>query len=213
MSGRWYNTHGAGFPNTLATLYPTRRRTQCFLGYRPRWSLRTWRRPEGLLVASWTATAQNRPVRADGRRPTLRRLSSLRARTFVQRGGRSRPRRRRLSKSHMWSRNLSRPMGPSSHAEAARYSNAMSPQNVELARRNFELVSQGADDQVARRLASNVEWHHNIGLGTRMEGIYHGREEVLALFRTLRESFGSGSNLRRSATSPLAKFCLSGTSM
>jgi ketosteroid isomerase-like protein len=66
----------------------------------------------------------------------------------------------------------------------------MSQENVDLARRNFELVSQGADDEVARRLAPNVEWHHNIGLGTPMEGIYHGREEVLALFRTLRESFG-----------------------
>ena len=66
----------------------------------------------------------------------------------------------------------------------------MSQENVDLARQDFELVSQGADDEVARRLAPDVEWHHNIGLGTPMEGIYHGREEVLALFRTLRESFG-----------------------
>jgi ketosteroid isomerase-like protein len=66
----------------------------------------------------------------------------------------------------------------------------MSQENVDLARRNFELVTQGADDEVARRLAPNVEWHHNIGLGTPMEGVYHGREEVLVLFRALRESFG-----------------------
>jgi ketosteroid isomerase-like protein len=66
----------------------------------------------------------------------------------------------------------------------------MSQENVDLARRNFELVSQGADDEVGRYLALDVEWHHNVGLGTPMEGIYHGREEVLALFRALRDSFG-----------------------
>ena len=52
-------------------------------------------------MGSWTATTQNRPVRADGRTPTLRRFSTLRARTFVQRGGRSRPRRSHFSKSHV----------------------------------------------------------------------------------------------------------------
>jgi ketosteroid isomerase-like protein len=66
----------------------------------------------------------------------------------------------------------------------------MSQDAVELARRNWELASQGADDEVARHLAPDVEWHPNIGLGSPMEGIYHGREDVLALFRALRESFG-----------------------
>jgi hypothetical protein len=40
------------------------------------------------VVGSWTATAQNRPVRADGRMPKLCRLSILRARTSVQRAER-----------------------------------------------------------------------------------------------------------------------------
>jgi ketosteroid isomerase-like protein len=67
----------------------------------------------------------------------------------------------------------------------------MSQQNVELARRTWELWSQGAaDDEIARRLAPDVEWHHQIGLGTPAEGIYRGREEVLKLSATLRESFG-----------------------
>jgi len=66
----------------------------------------------------------------------------------------------------------------------------MSHANVDLVRRTFELANQGADYLVARYLAPDVEWHHNIGLGTPMEGIYHGRDEVLALFRALRESFG-----------------------
>jgi ketosteroid isomerase-like protein len=66
----------------------------------------------------------------------------------------------------------------------------MSPENVELARRTWELWNQGADDEVARRLASGVEWHHNVGLGTPLEGIYRGRPEVLELFRAIRDSFG-----------------------
>jgi ketosteroid isomerase-like protein len=67
----------------------------------------------------------------------------------------------------------------------------ISEQNVELARRNWELWSQGADDdEVARTLAPDVEWHHNIGLGTPLEGIYRGREEVLELSTTIRDSFG-----------------------
>jgi ketosteroid isomerase-like protein len=67
----------------------------------------------------------------------------------------------------------------------------MSQENVELARRTWELWNQGAaDDEIARRLALDVEWHHQIGLGTPAEGIYRGREEVLKLSATLRDSFG-----------------------
>jgi ketosteroid isomerase-like protein len=66
----------------------------------------------------------------------------------------------------------------------------MSQDNVDLARRTIELANRGDDDEVAGYLAPDVEWHHNIGLGTPMEGIYHGRQEVLALLRALRESFG-----------------------
>ena len=67
----------------------------------------------------------------------------------------------------------------------------MSQENVELARRAWELWNQGAaDDEIARRLALDVEWHHQIGLGTPAEGIYRGREEVLKLSATLRDSFG-----------------------
>ena len=71
------------------------------------------------------------------------------------------------------------------------HAGAMSQENVDLARRAWELASLGADDEVALYLAPDVEWHHNTGLGTPMEGIYHGREEVLAFFRALRESFGT----------------------
>ena len=66
----------------------------------------------------------------------------------------------------------------------------MSKQNVELVRRNWDLWSQGADEELARELAPDVEWHHNIGLGSPLEGIYRGREEVLELFRAIRDSFG-----------------------
>ena len=70
---------------------------------------------------------------------------------------------------------------------------AMSHENEELARRNWELWSKGADDEVARQLAPDVEWHHNIGLGTPLEGIYRGREQVLELSTAIRESFGLAS--------------------
>ena len=61
----------------------------------------------------------------------------------------------------------------------------------DIARRAWELWSQGAaDDEIARRLAPDVEWHHQIGLGTPLEGIYRGREEVLELSTTIRDSFG-----------------------
>jgi hypothetical protein len=66
----------------------------------------------------------------------------------------------------------------------------MSQENVELALRTWELWNQGADDEVARRLAPEVEWHHQIGLGTPAEGIYRGREGVLELSRAIRDSFG-----------------------
>ena len=67
----------------------------------------------------------------------------------------------------------------------------MSQANVELTRQTWELWSQGADDEVARRLAPDVEWHHqNWGRGLRLEGIYRGREAVLELSTTIRDSFG-----------------------
>jgi ketosteroid isomerase-like protein len=66
----------------------------------------------------------------------------------------------------------------------------MSQENVQLVRRNFELWSEGADDEIARRLAPDVEWHHNLGIGTPLEGIYRGRAEVLELFDAIRDSFG-----------------------
>jgi ketosteroid isomerase-like protein len=66
----------------------------------------------------------------------------------------------------------------------------MSQENVEIVRRTWELWSKGADDEVARQLAPDVEWHHNVGLGTPLEGIYRGRQEVLGLSRAIRDSFG-----------------------
>jgi ketosteroid isomerase-like protein len=65
----------------------------------------------------------------------------------------------------------------------------MSEENVELARRNWELWSKGADDEVVRQLAPDVEWHHQIGVGTPLEGIYRGREQVLELSAAFRDSF------------------------
>ena len=65
----------------------------------------------------------------------------------------------------------------------------MAQENIELARRTWELWSEGADDEVARQLAPDVEWHHQIGLGTPLEGIYRGPEEVLELSAAFRDAF------------------------
>jgi ketosteroid isomerase-like protein len=65
-----------------------------------------------------------------------------------------------------------------------------SRENVELARRNFELWNRGDDDELARQIAPDVEWQHNVGVGTPLEGIYRGREQVLELFNAIRDSFG-----------------------
>ena len=67
----------------------------------------------------------------------------------------------------------------------------MSEENIALARRNWELWSTGADDdELFRQLAPDVEWHHNVGLGTPLEGIYRGRQEVGELSTAIRDSFG-----------------------
>jgi ketosteroid isomerase-like protein len=62
--------------------------------------------------------------------------------------------------------------------------------NLELVRRNFDLWSRGADDEFVRQVAPDVEWHHNVGVGSPLEGLYRGRREVLELFNAIRDSFG-----------------------
>jgi hypothetical protein len=71
-----------------------------------------------------------------------------------------------------------------------RYWAHMSRDIVELARRTLALWNDRADQELARQLAPYIEWHHNVGLGTPLEGIYRGREEVLELFTAIRDSFG-----------------------
>jgi hypothetical protein len=77
-----YNVYGAGFPNSPATLHPTRRRW-CSLVSGPACHQQRGDVRKVLQFGSWTATARP-PRRADGRVPTLRRSSILRSRTFVQ---------------------------------------------------------------------------------------------------------------------------------
>jgi ketosteroid isomerase-like protein len=66
----------------------------------------------------------------------------------------------------------------------------MSQNNLATVRRNFELWDRRADDELARQIAPDVEWHHNVGVGTPLEGIYRGRAQVLELFGAIRDSFG-----------------------
>ena len=67
----------------------------------------------------------------------------------------------------------------------------MSQENVDLARRNWELWNQGADDELFGQMAPDVEWHHNIGLAEPGLGQLSGaRGSARAAPTTIRDSFG-----------------------
>ena len=84
VAPRCYNVHGAGFPETLATLIQPGDARGIPWVSGPACHQQRGDARKVAQFGSWTATARNRPVPADGRLPTLRRPSILRARIFVQ---------------------------------------------------------------------------------------------------------------------------------
>ncbi len=66
----------------------------------------------------------------------------------------------------------------------------MSQVNVDLVVTGLERWSAGDDTGALDSLAPDVELHHNIGVGTPLEGIYRGHAEVRKLWADIRESFG-----------------------
>jgi ketosteroid isomerase-like protein len=54
-----------------------------------------------------------------------------------------------------------------------------------------DAVANGDPAAVAERLHRDIVWEHNIGVGTPDEGIYHGRDSVIALFERIVEVWES----------------------
>ena len=66
----------------------------------------------------------------------------------------------------------------------------MSPQeDVELVVAGLERWNSGDEAGALESLALDVEVHHNVGLGTPLEGVYRGHAEVQKLWADIRESF------------------------
>ncbi len=66
----------------------------------------------------------------------------------------------------------------------------MSQENVESVVVAIERWNSGDESGALESLAPDVEVHHNVGLGTPLEGIYQGHAEVRKLWADIRESFG-----------------------
>jgi ketosteroid isomerase-like protein len=65
----------------------------------------------------------------------------------------------------------------------------MSQENIDAVVTALNRWNRGDDSGALESFAADVEVHHNIGVGTPLEGIYRGHGEVLKLWADIRESF------------------------
>ncbi len=65
----------------------------------------------------------------------------------------------------------------------------MSQENVDVVVAGLARWNSGDETGALESLAPDVEVHHNIGLDTPLEGVYHGHAEVRKLWADIRESF------------------------
>jgi ketosteroid isomerase-like protein len=65
----------------------------------------------------------------------------------------------------------------------------MSQENVEVVVSALEKWNSGDDTGALESFAPDVEVHHNIGVGTPLEGIYRGHAGVRKLWTDIREAF------------------------
>ena len=61
----------------------------------------------------------------------------------------------------------------------------MSDADVELIGRLNDMLAHGDTTAIAATLHADVVWEHNIGTGSPEEGIYAGREDVVALLERI----------------------------
>jgi ketosteroid isomerase-like protein len=71
--------------------------------------------------------------------------------------------------------------------EEARRDAGVSGEDVEVIRTVNDAVSARDIDTISGRLHPDVVWEHNIGQGSPEEGIYRGREDVIALLERILE--------------------------
>jgi len=57
----------------------------------------------------------------------------------------------------------------------------VSDPDVDVIQAENDAVAQGEPGAVAERMHADVVWEHNIGMGSPEEGVYRGRESVIAL--------------------------------
>ena len=67
----------------------------------------------------------------------------------------------------------------------------MSDSGVDVIRAVNEAVAKGDPASVADHLHPQIVWEHNIGVGSPDEGIYRGRESVIALLERIVEAWES----------------------
>ena len=67
----------------------------------------------------------------------------------------------------------------------------MTDSGVEVIGEVNDAVATGDPAAIAGRLHPDVVWEHNIGVGTPDEGVYRGRESVIALLERIVEAWES----------------------
>jgi ketosteroid isomerase-like protein len=63
--------------------------------------------------------------------------------------------------------------------------------DVDLIHEVNDAVANGNPAYVASRLHEDVVWEHNIGVGSPEEGVYRGRENVIALLERITDTWES----------------------
>jgi ketosteroid isomerase-like protein len=63
--------------------------------------------------------------------------------------------------------------------------------DVEVIRAVNDAVAKGDPAAIAERLHPDVVWEHNIGVGSPDEGVYRGRDSVIALLERIVEAWES----------------------
>ncbi len=73
--------------------------------------------------------------------------------------------------------------------EEARGDAGLTDSDVDVISEVNAAVAKGDPGAIAARLHADVVWEHNIGVGSPDEGVYRGRESVIALFERIVEAW------------------------
>jgi limonene-1,2-epoxide hydrolase len=62
-------------------------------------------------------------------------------------------------------------------------------ESVEVVLGFVEALNDVSVERAVERLDARVVWHHNVGVGTPLEGVYHGRDAVRRMLGSIVELF------------------------